>query len=214
MTILSILPKLPILLVLIAPATTTAQSSDWIPLFDGETLSGWKAGENEGTFRVEDGTIVAHGPRAHLFYVGPVANHSFRNFEFETEVKTRRCANSGIYFHTAFQRKGFPTKGYEVQVNNSHLDRKRTGGLYSVRDIRSKVAKDNEWFTLRIRVEGKRIRTFVNDSLIVDFTESVDFVPPKKHPQRKLGNGTFAIQGHDRFSKVAYRNLRVRLLPD
>ncbi len=40
------------------------QESDdgWISLFDGRTLSGWKASENKSTFSVRDGMIVAQGP--------------------------------------------------------------------------------------------------------------------------------------------------------
>ncbi len=40
-------------------------SGEWISLFDGESLEGWTASENRETFRVEDGLIVAHGPRSH-----------------------------------------------------------------------------------------------------------------------------------------------------
>src|ERR1043166_542102 len=71
----------------------------WFSLFDGKSLDGWKANENTGTFSVVDGDIVAHGPRSHLFYVGPVSNHDFKNFEFKAEVMTKPSSNSGIYFH-------------------------------------------------------------------------------------------------------------------
>ena len=52
-------------------------SQDWIPLFDGRGLSGWKASEHAESFRVEDGRIVCDGPSAHLFYVGDVAGADF-----------------------------------------------------------------------------------------------------------------------------------------
>ncbi|HWQ91502.1 MAG TPA: DUF1080 domain-containing protein, partial [Clostridia bacterium] len=95
--------------------TGLAADSEWENLFDGKTLTGWKASENADTFKVEDGAIVAHGPRAHLFYTGGV----YKNFEFEAQVKARAGANSGIYFHSEFQPDGWPGKGFEVQVNNS-----------------------------------------------------------------------------------------------
>src|SRR5215471_14229312 len=105
-----------------------ADSGGWISLFDGKSLEGWKASDEEGTFSVQDGMIVVHGPRSHLYYVGNVGNHDFKNFEFKAEVMTTPGSNSGIYFHTAYQDKGWPDKGFEVQVNNSHTDWKRTGG--------------------------------------------------------------------------------------
>jgi hypothetical protein len=60
-----------------------ATADGWVSLFDGKTLTGWKASENPGTFKVEDGSIVVNGPRAHLFYMGPVMDHDFGDFEFK-----------------------------------------------------------------------------------------------------------------------------------
>src|SRR6202041_129960 len=58
----------------LAAGTTFAADSPsddgWINLFDGKTLDGWKASDEPGTFSVEDGKIVVHGPRSHLYYVG------------------------------------------------------------------------------------------------------------------------------------------------
>ena len=102
-------------------------------LFDGKSLDGWKVGTNAATFKVEDGLLVANGKGpAHLFYVGPVNNHDFKNFHLKAEVKTFPKANSGIYFHTEYQETNWPSKGFEAQVNATHSDRKKTGGLYSV----------------------------------------------------------------------------------
>ena len=61
-------------------------SAGWVSLFDGKTLDGWKVGENAETFSVENGTIIAHGKTAHLFYMGDVGNHDFKNFDFKADV--------------------------------------------------------------------------------------------------------------------------------
>ncbi len=103
---------------------------DWKSLFDGKTLNNWKVGNNGGTFAVENGMIIANGPVAHLFYDGEINNHRFKNFEFKADVMTTPGSNSGIYFHTEYQQSGWPASGYEVQVNNSHTDWRRTGSLY------------------------------------------------------------------------------------
>ena len=44
-------------------------------------------------------------------------------------------ANSGIYFHTKYQEAGWPKLGLECQVDNSHVDWRRTGSLYGIRNI-------------------------------------------------------------------------------
>ena len=95
----------------------------FVSLFNGENLDGWKSNEEvEGCFTVVDGALRVSGGRAHIFYAGDVADHNFKNFEFKAKVKTTAGANSGIYFHTEFQEKGWPAKGYECQVNNTHKD--------------------------------------------------------------------------------------------
>ena len=97
------------------------KSDEWVSLFDGKSLNGWKVGDNAKTFSVQNGEIVVHGETAHLFYDGDYMKHDFKNFEFKAQVMTWPNSNSGIYFHTEFQNEGFPDKGFEVQVNNSHL---------------------------------------------------------------------------------------------
>jgi len=184
----------------------------WYSLFDGTSLDGWKINESPETFAVRDGEIVVNGPRGHLFYEGPVNNHDFKNFEFKAEVMTKPGSNSGIYFHTEFG-PGWPAKGYEVQVNNTHKDPKKTGGLYGIKDVFEIPAKDNEWFTEEIIVRGKHIITKVDDKTLVDWTEPEGF-DAKAYPGRKVDHGTFALQGHDPKSEVHYRNIRVKPLPD
>jgi len=191
-----------------------AQDEGWIPLFDGKSLEGWKASEHPDTFSVQEGVIVVNGPRSHLYYVGPVENHDFKNFEFRADVMTRPKANSGIYFHTKYQEEGWPAVGYEVQVNNSHSDPRRTGSLYAIQDVHETYVGDDEWFTLCIRVEGKRIMTKINDRTVVDYVEPENPERPADMKQRVLSHGTFALQGHDPESVVYYKNIMVRPLPD
>ncbi len=190
----------------------SSSSTGWQSLFDGETLSGWKASENKDTFSVRDGTIVAHGPRSHLFYVGPVNNANFKDFEFKADVMTKPGSNSGIYFHTEYQETGWPSKGYEVQVNNTHSDWRKTGSLYAVKDVREAPAKDDEWFTEHIIVRGKHITIKVDGKTVVDYTEP-EKVVREDWPGRKLSSGTFALQGHDPKSIVYFKNIMVKPLP-
>jgi hypothetical protein len=193
--------------------STSAIGAEWQSLFDGKSLSGWRASDEPGTFSVKDGAIVVKGPRSHLFYVGPVGAASFKDFELELKVKTFPNANSGVYFHTEWQEKGWPEKGYEVQVNNSHTDTSRTAGLWGVSDYREVVVPDGQWFMLAIKVEGKRVVTRIDGKVIVDYTEEEN--PPRKKglEQRLLKRGTFALQGHDPGSEVHFRDIRVKTLP-
>ena len=189
-----------------------AGADGWISLFDGKSLNGWKVGDNASTFSVQDGAIVANGPVAHLFYDGNVKNHDFRNFEFKADVMTTPGSNSGLYFHTVYQDSSWPKKGYEVQVNNSHTDWRRTGSLYAIQDVKEVYVKDNEWYTESIIVKGKHITVKINDQVVVEYDEPANVQREAGMEQRVLSSGTFAIQGHDPDSKVFFKNIMVKPL--
>ncbi|MBN1360253.1 MAG: DUF1080 domain-containing protein [Sedimentisphaerales bacterium] len=197
-------------------APTVAQVGDpqWLSLFDGKTLDGWKASENEGTFEVVDGAIVAHGRRSHLFYAGPVEDANFHDFELKVDVMTELASNGGIYFHTQYQQRGWPAQGFEAQVNNSYLiDPRKTGSLYMVQDVSDSPVKDGVWFTEHIIVRGKSVIIRIDDRTVVDWTQPEPPQPPADMPERVLGDGTFALQGHDPISTVRYKNIYVKPLP-
>ncbi len=187
---------------------------EWISLFDGKSLNGWKVGNHPETFKVEDGMIVVNGETAHLFYDGDIKGHDFKNFEFKADVMTVPGSNSGIYFHTVYQEDGWPSKGYEVQVNNSHTDWRRTGGLYAVDDVKEVYVKDNEWFTEYIKVQGKHVTIKLNNKTVVNYTEPENVDRPADMAGRKISIGTFALQGHDPKSKVYFKNIMVKPLDE
>lgn len=194
----------------------------WIDLFDGKSMNGWNASENQSSWKIEDGALVTQGSRSHLFYVGALENHDFKNFEFKADVKTTASSNSGIYFHTKFQEEGWPEKGYEGQVFNTVLEnsegnyteRKMTGSLYGIRNLAKSPTNDNEWFSYHIKVEGKTIKIYINGDLMVDYTEPKEVLRGERMKGRILSSGTFALQCHDPESKVYYKNIKVKLLPD
>lgn len=197
-------------------------TQEWIPLFDGESLEGWKASENTGSWKIEDGAIVTAGDRSHLFYDGEVSDHRFKNFELAVDVKTTPGSNSGIYIHSEFQETDWPGKGYECQVLNSnppaqpgdYVEHKMTGSIYAIRNVWKSPVPDGVWFNYRIRVEGKTIRTFINGMLAAEYTEPDEIYRSEGMDGRVLGSGTFALQCHDPGSVVYYKNIQVKLLPD
>jgi hypothetical protein len=64
-------------------------------LSDGKTFDGWKkAEESPDTWKVEDGSFVAHGARCHLFYVGD--EKPFKDFDLKVDVMTGPHSNGGI----------------------------------------------------------------------------------------------------------------------
>jgi hypothetical protein len=190
---------------LIAPLS---QAGDWVEMFNGKNLDGWKVNtENPNTFSVEDGAIKVAGPRTHLFY-GADGNAKFKDFEFECEVKTTKGSNGGIFFHTAYQENGWPVHGYEAQVNATHSDWRKTGSVYSFKDVKEAPHTDGEWFTYNIKTQGKKVTITINGKVVNEYVEPDDH----KEKTKRLGEGTIALQGHDPKSVVYFRKLRIRKL--
>ena len=177
-------------------------------IFDGKTFTGWQASiDNTNTWKLEDGAFVARGPTAHLFYMGD--SKPFKNFELKVDVMTVTNSNGGIYFHTAYQEKGFPTAGIECQVNVSHGDWIKTGSLYGLVNIGMTPAQDNQWWTQHIIVRGRKVTVKIDGKTVLEYNE-----PPGAQSGRgkKLGEGTFALQAHDPKSVIRYKNIRVKRL--
>jgi hypothetical protein len=193
-------------------AQESGSQADSISLFDGKTLNGWKINEHPESWKVEDGAIVCFGERSHLFYEGD--GKPFKNFHFKADVKTTPGSNSGIYFHTKYQAEGWPKYGYECQVNITQRDPKKSSGLYSVKDVFNPPVKDNEWYTQEIIVQGKKVTLKLNGQTMVEYTEPDNQPSFSTSFERRLGEGMFALQAHDPASKVYFRNLSVKRLPD
>ncbi|HEX7446366.1 MAG TPA: DUF1080 domain-containing protein [Pirellulales bacterium] len=184
---------------------SAAESTDggWLVLFDGKTLDGWKASEHPENWTVEDGAIAGHGDRSHLFYVA----REFQNFEFKCDVMINKGGNSGIFFHSQLA-EGWPSLGYESQVNNTHGDPVKTASLYYVVKLFESAAKDDTWWTQEIIVKGKQITMKVNGKTLYEYDEPEGVAGP-----HKLSKGLFALQQHDPGSKVRFKNIRVKPLP-
>lgn len=202
---------LALLALAVLPIGALQAEDGFTTIFDGQSLKGWKASENTSSWSVVDGAIVCHGPRSHLFYVGD--EKPFVNFELKCDVMTTPGSNAGIYFHTRYQETGWPRYGYEAQVNVSHRDPKKTGSLYGVVDVGNPPCRDNEWWTQHIIVNNRRVVIKVNGETVVDYTEPEGKQPFSEQFDRRLGNGTFALQAHDPESKVMFKNIQVKRLP-
>jgi hypothetical protein len=173
------------------------KADEWISMFDGSSLDGWKANEHPESWTVKDGAITGDGPASHLFWM----KEKCFNCEFKAEVKINHGGNSGMYFRTAFG-PGFP-KGYEAQVDNTHPDPVRTGSLYNFVKVLEQLIPDDTWWTQHIIVEGNHIQIFVNDKKTVDFTDE----------NNTFTDGYLALQQHNAGSVVEFKNLMMRHLP-
>lgn len=212
------------LLCLVALARAAEPESGWRPLFNGRDLTGWEANADPGAFTVEKGVLKAHAThprnRGHLFFVGEGkgSDEKFRNFELVAVVRGEPGSNSGIFFHTdRATRDGVLhlKNGYELQLNSSPQEKRKTGSLYAVVDLDRSPVDESQWFTARLRVEGQRIRIWINEQQVVDYTEPPNPARPPERAGRLLRRegGAIALQAHDDRSTFYFREIRIRPLP-
>ena len=191
-----------------------SQEGPWIELFSGKDLTHWKISENPTSFSIENQLLKVAGPRAHAFYAGPVGGADFKNFELLVEVKTMPKANSGIFFHTSYQESGWPEKGYEIQVNQSHTDWRKSGSLYSFQDVKEVVVSDEEWYTYHVKVVGDQISVALNGKVVMEYDESADVKRTSSLCLKRFDRGTIALQAHDPESVIYYRSVKIKLLEE
>ena len=214
----------PILTLFCILLSATAWADDgWQNLFNGKDLTGWRANFYPDSWSVVDGTIRAHATAesSHLFYVGDKPNGEFvpfTNFVLELSARSEGSSNSGVFFHTGYQApnaKHHLADGYEVQLNSTEKEKRKTGSLYAVVDLPQSPVDESQWFRVRITVQGKHITVQLNDKTVVDYTEPENVERPPERAGRKLNpaGGAIALQGHDPSSTFYFKDIRIKRLP-
>lgn len=177
-------------------------------LFDGTSLNGWRQA-GPGSFTLDDdGTLTSSGGMGLLWY----ADRSFGSYSLKLDWKAAGDDNSGVFV-------GFPPSddpwsavdnGYEVQIDATDVPEKTTGSVYGFQsaDLERRDRALNppgEWNTYEIRVEGERLRVWLNGVKINDFTNT--------DPARSLRDGHLGIQNHGVEDQVSFRDVRIKELP-
>ena len=171
-------------------------------LFNGKNLDGWTLHGTE-LWYVEDGLLICEsGPEKAYGYLS--TNKYYDDFELTLEFKQEANGNSGVFIRSTVE--GTKVSGWQVEVAPPGND---TGGVYEsygrgwlIRPSKEKdkALKMGEWNTMRIRVKGDRIKSWLNGTSMISLKD-------KKIGQ---GKGAIALQIHDGGGiKVRWRNLVV-----
>lgn len=214
---------------------TAAQDKGWVPLFNGQDLTGWKIHEKPSKsivevikkekggkvigydgkladgkvvplWRVENGVLIGSGPPSHLF----TTRGDYTDFEYRIEAQINNKGNSGQYFRTEFG-PNFP-KGYEAQINATHGDPVRTGSLYPA----GTLGKFRKEITVLDKAPHKPDEWFTQEvravgdqiTITVNGKQTINW----KDTGKTFNKGHFALQGHDPGTVVKFRKIEVREL--
>ncbi len=174
-------------------------------LFNGKNLKGWVVHGTEKWY-VEKGELICEsGPDKGYGYLK--TEKLYKDFDLSVDFKQEANGNSGVFVRSSVE--GTKVAGWQVEVAGPNQD---TGGVYEsygrgwiqkIPDEKEKFLKYGEWNTLRIRLVGGRLQTWLNGNAMVDFEDA------------KIGaaNGSIALQIHDGGGiKVRWKNLLIEEL--
>lgn len=175
-------------------------------LFNGKDLTGWDVYGTEQWY-VQDSLLVCEsGPDKQYGYLATCKYYN--DFELTADFKQEADGNSGIFIRS-FVEEGAKVNGWQVEVAPKGFD---TGGIYEsygrgwliqIPDDRENFLKEREWNTMRIRVVGNQVTTWLNGEQMVDIQDK----------KIGAGQGRIALQIHDGGGiKVLWRNIRVKTL--
>ncbi|AXG81230.1 ThuA domain-containing protein [Streptomyces paludis] len=181
--------------------------TDYRPLFNGKTLEGWKQA-GPGKFNIVDGELRTEGGMGLLWYQAK----EFGSYSLKLDWKMEGDDNSGVFV-------GFPpsddpwsavNNGYEVQIDATDTPDRTTGAVYGFKsaDIKARdraLRPPGQWNSYEIKVQGERLRIFLNGVKINDFTNT--------DPARSLTSGHIGLQNHGAGDRVSFRDIQIKELP-
>ncbi|HEY6291816.1 MAG TPA: DUF1080 domain-containing protein [Terriglobia bacterium] len=176
------------------PALWAQNSGQWVPLFNGRDLSGWKNNVDQ-KWVVEDGTILGESVNQKYGYL--TTEKTYRNFNLRLRFKPEAGGNSGVFVRSRIigidPEHGPDIEGIQVEVdpNLGH----HTGGIYESggrgwlvqpTPEGEQALKPGQWNELEIAVHGNRYVTRLNGVQIVDYTDTAP----------KFTDGVIGLQLH------------------
>lgn len=186
------------------PKKVTGEAKD---LFNGKDLTGWENNGTELWYVDDEGLMVCEsGPDKAYGYLA--TREYYNDFDLTVDFKQLANGNSGIFFRS-FVEPPVKVHGWQCEVAPKGQD---SGGIYEsygrgwlqqIPDEKENILKEGEWNTMRLRVEGDHVQTWLNGEPMVDFTDE------------KIGDaqGRIALQIHDGGGiKVQWKNLKITKL--
>jgi len=175
-----------LVLILSLPLYSFCQNGEWISLFNGKNLDGWTV-RGKADWKVENGALIGQGANGHIY-----ASPELTDLEVKGTFRITDQgggSNSGLYFRSnppVDNPDGFP-RGYEAQI--CHIQDAFTGWLWKPGTPTGKaskmITKDGEWFTMRVKAVGSDIKIWVNEELVMTYSDN------------EYKKGFFAIQCHN-----------------
>jgi hypothetical protein len=204
--------------------TDAEKAAGWRLLFDGTTTAGWR---NYGKPTISDGWKVQDGALTRTGAGGDIiTTDQFKNFELSIDWKIEVGGNSGIFYRASEDTDAIYWNAVEMQVldDAKHPDGQSpltsAGAAYDLYPSPAgHVHPGGEWNSARLIVNGNHVEHWLNGFKLLEYElGSPDWISKvagskfKPHPRfGKNAQGHIGLQDHG--NVVAYRNIKIRVLP-
>lgn len=207
---------------------------EWISLFDGNSLTGWKrfnADDIGSMWKVENGTIACYsegGEEASRDGGSLITIEKFDNFEFRVDWKISKEGNSGILYHIVED----PTYRYAYETGPEYQllddagwpgtlnDDQKTGSNYDMyaAPLDKKLNPPGSWNNSRIIYNQGHVEHWLNGQKLLEFEEgSEEWIQRRDNSKWgeypdwcKSKTGSIGLQDHG--SPIWFRNIQVKRL--
>jgi len=168
---------------LLAQGPSAKKSSDgqWIQLFDGKSLAGWrgyKAKDASATrWKVENGTLTVPqtGAGDTKGRNDLITDATYDQFHLRWEWKIAQGGNSGVKYFVLEDQPAAIGHEYQLIDDERHPDAKigphrQTAALYDVMQAHDRPIKPaGEWSTSEVIVRGKHVTHLLNGKTVLEY---------------------------------------------
>lgn len=191
-----------------------AAEGNWVNLYNGKTLEGWKQINGLARYDAGDGCIIGttapNSPNSFL-----CTTKDYGDFELEFDVMVHPELNSGVQIRSQskpdYQKNR--VHGYQVEIavggfSGGIYDEARRGKFLNADQPTSEnnsLLKRDQWNKYRIVCQGDHIETWVNGVKVTDLHDAMT-------AKGFIGLQVHGVGGRTDPLEVRWRNLRLREL--
>lgn len=216
------------------PEPAGADSTGFVPIFDGKTLTGWDA--DPKYWRVENGTLVGEVTLQTLLQANSFAiwrGGAPADFELKVEYRVSAAGNSGINYRSSeAPTPAFALKGYQCDINGAfnwtgqnYEERGRTFlalrgqitrlapdakpaiiGSLGGKDALAGFLRAEDWNQVHLIVRGNVFTHLINGQVMSIVVD--------EDAAARTSSGLIGVQVHvGPPMKIEYRNFLLKILP-
>jgi hypothetical protein len=185
-------------------------ADDFVPLFNGKDLTGWKSAQGQpNDWHVIDGILTGGGGRLNMLYT---PRDDYTDFHLRAEARINDDGFSSIAFRYRYGPIDLDKQlsaGYGVRLSGRANEVSKTGSLFAYEKVgmRHLVVKEpltqaGQWFNLEIIAKGNLITTKVNGQVAILYL----------NPKTDLTSGRIVLEASATNHKtvVEYRKIEIK----